>query len=112
MKLLLLQVSHTWKLKNIVDKNAVTEKEGIHFGFGFNIPSPVTKFDIPWGIVELEKDQLAAANRNWITFQRWLDISNEERGITFCSLDAPMFENGTMYSQCSRGCNKFSKVDQ
>ena len=84
------------EIKNTVDKIAVTEKEGIHFGFGFNIPSPVTKFDIPWGIVELEKDQLAAANRNWITFQRWLDISNEERGITFCSLDAPMFENGTM----------------
>ncbi|MBI5009481.1 MAG: glycosyl hydrolase, partial [Bacteroidia bacterium] len=42
------------------------------------------------------KDQLAAANRNWITFQRWLDISNEERGIIFCSLDAPMFQNGTM----------------
>ena len=84
------------EIKNTVDKIALTEKEGIHFGFGFNIPSPVTKFDIPWGIVELEKDQLAAANRNWITFQRWLDISNEERGITFCSLDAPMFENGTI----------------
>ncbi len=84
------------EIKNTIDKIAVMEKEGIHFGFGFNIPSPVTKFDIPWGIVELEKDQLAAANRNWITFQRWLDISNEERGITFCSLDAPMFQNGTM----------------
>jgi alpha-mannosidase len=84
------------EVKNTVDKISITEKEGIHFGFGFNIPSPKTMFDIPWGIVELEKDQLAAANRNWIAFQRWLDISNEERGITFCSLDAPMFENGTM----------------
>ncbi len=84
------------EIKNTVDKISVTEKEGIHFGFGFNIPSPKTIFDIPWGIAELEKDQLAAANRNWIAFQRWLDISNEERGITFCSLDAPMFENGTI----------------
>ncbi len=84
------------EIVNVIDKLSVTEKEGIHFGFGFNIPSPVTRFDIPWGIVELEKDQLSAANRNWITFQRWLDISNEERGITFCSLDAPMIENGTM----------------
>jgi alpha-mannosidase len=84
------------EIVNVVDKLSVPEKEGIHFGFGFNIPSPVTRFDIPWGIVELEKNQLAAANRNWITFQRWLDISNEERGITFCSLDAPMFENGTL----------------
>jgi alpha-mannosidase len=81
---------------NIVDKVAVTEKEGIHFGFGFNIPTPVTRFDIPWGIVEMEKDQLAAGNRNWMAFQRWLDISNNERGVTFCSLDAPMFENATI----------------
>lgn len=83
-------------IKNIVDKIAVTEKEGIHFGFAFNIPSPVTRYDIPWGIAELEKDQLSAANRNWITFQRWLDISGSERGVTFCSLDAPMFQNGTI----------------
>jgi alpha-mannosidase len=84
------------EVKNTIDKISITEKEGIHFGFGFNIPSPKTMFDIPWGIVELEKDQLAAANRNWMTFQRWLDISNGERGVTFCSLDAPMFENGAM----------------
>lgn len=84
------------EIKNTVDKLAIVEKEGIHFGFGFNIPSPVTKFDIPWGIVELEKDQLAAGNRNWIAFQRWLDISDNDRGITFCSLDAPVFESGTM----------------
>jgi alpha-mannosidase len=44
----------------------------------------------------VDKDQLPEGNRNWITFQRWLDISNEDRGITFCSLDAPVFETGTM----------------
>jgi alpha-mannosidase len=84
------------EIKNTIDKLTVTGKEGVHFGFGFNIPSPVTKFDIPWGIVELEKDQLASGNRNWIAFQRWLDISNNDHGITFCSLDAPVFESGTM----------------
>ncbi len=81
---------------NLVDKKAIKEKEGIHFGFGFNIPNPSTHADIPWGIIELEKDQLPAGNRNWITFQRWLDISGNERGITFCSLDAPVFESGNI----------------
>jgi alpha-mannosidase len=84
------------EIKNIVDKIAIMEKEGVHFGFAFNISSPVTKADIPWGIMELENDQLPEANRNWIAFQRWLDISNEDKGITFCSLDAPVFETGTM----------------
>jgi len=84
------------EIKNIVDKQAILKKEGIHFGFAFNIPEPTTRVDIPWGIMELEKDQLSAANRNWIAFQRWLDISNSERGITWCSLDAPVFETGDM----------------
>jgi alpha-mannosidase len=82
------------EISNLVDKKAVKEKEGIHFGFGFNIRDPVTHADIPWGIIELEKDQLPAGNRNWIAFQRWLDISDNSHGITYCSLDAPVFESG------------------
>jgi alpha-mannosidase len=82
------------EISNLVDKKAVKDKEGIHFGFGFNIQDPVTRADMPWGIIELEKDQLPAGNRNWITFQRWLDISGNGRGVTFCSLDAPVFESG------------------
>ena len=46
--------------------------------------------------MELEKDQLKEANRNWIAFQRWLDISNDKLGVTWCSLDAPVFETGNM----------------
>jgi alpha-mannosidase len=84
------------EIDNMVDKIATTEKEGIHFGFAFDIPNGRTRMDIPWGVVEIDADQLPAANRNWICFQRWLDISNEERGMTWCSLDAPTFESGNM----------------
>ena len=69
---------------------------GIHFGFGFDIPQATTRVDIPWGVMEVEKDQWAAGNRNWIAMQRWLDISNDKEGITWCSLDAPLFESGAM----------------
>lgn len=84
------------EIDNLVDKIATTEKEGIHFGFAFDISNGRTRMDIPWGVAEIDADQLPAANRNWICFQRWLDISNEERGMTWCSLDAPTFESGTM----------------
>jgi len=84
------------EINNRLDKIATTEKEGIHFGFAFDIPNGRTRMDIPWGVVEIDADQLPAANRNWMCFQRWLDISNEDRGITWCSLDAPTFESGTM----------------
>lgn len=84
------------ELCNIVDKIAITDKEGIHFGFAFDVSNPVTKVDVPWGVMELEKDQLAQGNRNWIALQRWLNISNEERGVTWCALNACSFESGDM----------------
>jgi hypothetical protein len=81
---------------NRVDKIAITDKEGIHFGFAFQIPHPTTRVDIPWGVMETEKDQLEAGNRNWIAFQRWLNVANEEKSVTWCSLDACLFESGDM----------------
>ena len=79
---------------NLIDKIATTEKEGVHFGYAFNLPGARTRADIPWGVMEVEKDQLKAGNRNWIAFQRWLDMSNADAGITWASLDAPVFEYG------------------
>jgi hypothetical protein len=84
------------EISNIVDKLPLTAKDGVHFGFGFDIPESVTRMDIPWGIVRLEEDQWKSANRNWLTMQRWLDISNSREGITWCSLDAPLIESGAM----------------
>jgi len=84
------------EITNIVDKLPLMEKDGIHFGFGFDIPQATTRMDIPWGIVRVEKDQLSMGNRNWLTMQRWIDISNEKDGVTWCSLDAPLAESGEM----------------
>ena len=84
------------EISNTVDKLPLVAKDGIHFGFGFNIPQATTRMDIPWGIVEVEKDQWSMANRNWLTMQRWIDISNYSDGVTWCSLDAPLVESGTM----------------
>ena len=84
------------EISNVVDKLPLLEKDGIHFGFGFDIPHGITRVDIPWGVMEMEKDQWPQGNRNWIVLQRWLDISNDKEGVTWCSLDAPLFEYGKM----------------
>ena len=84
------------EISNIVDKLPLKAKDGIHFGFGFDVSNAITRVDIPWGIMEVDKDQWPAANRNWLTVQRWLDISNDKDGVTWCSLDAPLFESGAM----------------
>jgi alpha-mannosidase len=79
----------------------MVDKDGIHFGFGFDIPQGKTRVDIPWGVMEMEKDQWPQGNRNWIAMQRWLDISNDKEGVTWCSLDAPLFEYGNMTANIS-----------
>jgi alpha-mannosidase len=89
------------EITNIVDKLPLVAKDGIHFGFGFDIPQGKTRVDIPWGVVEMEKDQWPQGNRNWIAMQRWLDISNDKDGVTWCSLDAPLFEYGKMTANIS-----------
>ena len=84
------------EISNRVDKLPLVAKDGIHFGFGFDLPQSTTRMDIPWGVIRVEDDQWAAANRNWLTMQRWVDISNDRDGITWCSLDASLIESGAM----------------
>lgn len=91
------------EISNVVDKLPLEEKDGIHFGFAFNLPRSITRFDIPWGVMEIEKDQWPQGNRNWIAMQRWLDMSNDTHGITWCSLDAPLFEYGTRSANIAMG---------
>ena len=92
----LVKGSSVVELTNVVDKQAILDKEGIHFGFAFDVPGGTTQVNIPWGVMELEKEQLPAANRNWVAMQRWLDVSNADKGITWCSLNACVFESGDL----------------
>ncbi len=91
------------EIRNVVDKLPLVAKDGIHFGFGFDIPQGRTRVDIPWGVMEMEKDQWPQANRNWIAMQRWLDLSNEAEGVTWCSLDTALFEYGAMTANIATG---------
>jgi len=91
------------EIGNVVDKLPLVAKDGIHFGFGFNVPAGKTRVDIPWGVMEMERDQWPQANRNWIAMQRWLDISNDKVGVTWCSLDTSLFEYGDMTANIDCG---------
>jgi len=79
---------------NVVDKKAVRTKEGVHFGFGFNVPSGVMRMDVPWAVVRPETDQIPGACKNWFTVQRWVDVSNDRYGVTLATPDAPLVEVG------------------
>lgn len=77
-----------------VDKLPIRAKEGVHFGFAFNVPDGIMRVDVPWGVVRVEQDQIPGACKNWLTLQRWVDISCHDRGLTWLSPDAPLLEVG------------------
>jgi hypothetical protein len=79
---------------NTVDKKAVRAKEGVHFGFGFHVPGGTVRMDVPWAVVRPEADQIPGACKNWFTVQRWVDISNDDYGVTWLTPDAPLVQVG------------------
>jgi alpha-mannosidase len=91
------------EITNVVDKLPLLPKYGIHFGFGFNLPGAKTRLDIPWGLIQLERDQWPASNRAWVTAQHFVDVSNDTMGVTLCSLDSPLFEQGGITANNTAG---------
>jgi alpha-mannosidase len=81
---------------NHVNRLSVRKKEGVHFGFGFNVPGATLRMETPWAVVRPNVDQLPGSCRNWFTVQRWVDISNKDYGVTWAPLDAPLMEIGAM----------------
>lgn len=84
---------------NVVDKLRVTENENVRFSFPFDVPEGKVRIDIPWAVLEPGINQLAGANKNFYSAQRFLDISNDKYGVTLTTADAPIWEIGEMSGQ-------------
>lgn len=77
-----------------IDKEKIYTPEGVHLGFPFNVPDGVMRIDLGYGIYRPEADQLKAACRNYFTPEKWVDISNQNYGLTWITNDAPLIEIG------------------
>ena len=84
---------------NVLDKKAVREKESVHLGFAFNVPNGAMRMDTPWAIVRPQIDQIPGACKDWFPVGRWVDVSNQEYGLTWATLDAPMVEVGGLTAE-------------
>ncbi len=84
------------RISNILDRPISRKKEGIHFSYPFNLPHGKVRYDCAWGTIQLDVDQLPGANRNFITASRWVDVSDETRGMCCVLLDTPIFKSGAL----------------
>lgn len=87
-------VNATLYIENIVDRPVQRKKEGIYFEFPFNINNGRILYDTIYGSCEVNADQLDGANKNFITANRFLDVSNKDRGMTVALIDSPIFKAG------------------
>lgn len=69
-------------------------KESVNFAFPFNVRDGVMRLDIPLGVMRPEIDQMPSACKNWFTVGRWADVSNDDYGVTWITLDAPLVQIG------------------
>ena len=87
---------------DMVDKLPVRAIEGVHFGFAFNVPNPEVRINSPGAVVRPEKDQLPGACKNWFSVERWVDVSNDNYGVTWVTADAPLMELGGLTANLPR----------
>ncbi|NUM55717.1 MAG: hypothetical protein HUU46_18915 [Candidatus Hydrogenedentes bacterium] len=80
---------------NWIDKHQQRKKEGVHFAFPFNVPDGVVRTSLAWSVMRPEYDQLPGSCKNWITVQRWVDVANQDYGVAWAPIDAPLVELGS-----------------
>jgi len=85
-----------------IDKEAIRSVEGVHLGFGFNLSNPALRINIPWAVIQPEKDQLEGACKNWFSVERWVDLSDERLGVTWTTVEAPLLEIGGLTANLPR----------
>ncbi len=76
------------------DYHAKEGKESVNFAFPFAVPEGDMLLDVPLGVMRPEADQMPSACKNWFSVGRWADVSNQDRGVTWVTLDAPLVQVG------------------
>ncbi|MBI2299863.1 MAG: hypothetical protein HYU66_13130 [Armatimonadetes bacterium] len=78
----------------LADKPRCLDPETIFMAFPFKIPNARYRYELPLAVAEANADQLPNACRDWYAVQHFVDISNEERGVTVAFREAFLAEFG------------------
>lgn len=79
-----------------IDKIKTLHPEGVHIAFPFHVPGGILRYDLAYAVCRAEKDQLPGSNRNYLTFDNYVDVSNDDYGVSWTSPDAPLIEPGAI----------------
>ena len=77
-----------------LDKQHVTDPEAVFIAFPFNLSDAAFRADLNGVPCTPEREQLPGTVRDWYPLQRWVDVSDGERGVTLAPLDSPLVHLG------------------
>lgn len=80
----------------LLDKEHITDVEAVFIAFPFALDRDRIKFraDVNGIPLSPNEDQLPGTVRDWYPIQRWVDISDGNKGVTIAPLDAPLVHLG------------------
>ena len=86
-------------IEDILTKNEVRTKEGIHFGFPFNPAFTKTTLDAGYGAMNYMDGMLKGSNADYIYGRRWMDVSGDHKGMQLMFLETPLLEPSNMIDE-------------
>jgi hypothetical protein len=78
----------------LLDKEHVTDVEAVFIAFPFALGEPRFRASINGLPLTPEQDQLSGTVKDWYPVGRWIDVSDEVRGVTVVPLEAPLMHIG------------------
>lgn len=90
LEIMLYQDSSRLDISFLLDRKKIRIKESVHYAFPLNIPNGSLFYDVPFGRVNLSQDMMPGGNRNFISVNRYLELSNDEVQATIVMQDAAL----------------------
>jgi len=81
-------------IRNDLDKRPTSERQELDFAFPFAVPDRRYQFEAPGAIVEAGRDQLPGAGQAVTVVRHFVDVSNDEFGVTLSQADSFIVEFG------------------
>jgi len=69
----------------------------LYCAFPFQVANPSFRYEATGAVIEPLRDQLPGTNTDYYAVQHWVEVSNEEAGLLWTALDAPMAEFGGLW---------------
>jgi hypothetical protein len=69
----------------------------VYFAFPFNVSAPQVRFEGCNSVIEPLRDQFPGSNTDAYAVQHWVDVFNDEGGVAWAAVDAPIAELGGLW---------------